>query len=248
MKAEVKQNSAAMTVAGGAANVPLVSAEAVRVRKGYSPYIEGGYWYVYDDAARAFVNTGVLAEGKAGADGKDGINGKDGVNGINGKDGQNGADGKDGAQGPQGERGPQGLQGEQGIQGPKGDDGAKGDKGDKGDSYSITAADYDAIAAKVPVPTVPKLYSADGLHTDGAFTQKYVSEALSGKAPNYHLHEKLSIGDNTLKVIDGKGIQYDDGDNYYWLAYKSDIPTDAHINSLIDAKLTGVETLLGGGF
>lgn len=35
------------------------------------------------------------------------------------------------------------------IVGPQGPAGAKGDKGDKGDSYTITDADYEAIAAVV---------------------------------------------------------------------------------------------------
>lgn len=90
-------------------------------------------------------------------------------------------------------------------------------------------------------PTVPTLYGVDGLHTDGAFTQKYVSEALKNKADTFHTHEKLSVGDNYLELIDGKGIRYDDGDDYYYVAMKSDIPTDAHINDLIDAKLGVIE-------
>lgn len=66
--------------------------------------------------------------------------------------GPQGVPGKDGAPGPQG---PQGLQGETGPQGPQGEKGDKGDPGPQGiqgpagangTNYTITSADYDAIA------------------------------------------------------------------------------------------------------
>lgn len=45
------------------------------------------------------------------------------------------------------------------IQGPQGEQGPKGDKGDPGATYTITAADYAAIAAVV----LEQLPSADGV-------------------------------------------------------------------------------------
>lgn len=66
---------------------------------------------------------------------------------LNGKDGKDGADG---ATGPQGE---------QGIQGEKGEKGDTGAKGDKGDTYTITQADYSAIADVV----LSKMTNAEGV-------------------------------------------------------------------------------------
>ena len=80
--------------------------------------------------------------------------------------GPKGDTGPQGPQGPQGEpgavdfdtltpeqlallKGDKGDQGEPGPQGPKGDKGDKGDKGEPGQNganYTITSADYDAIA------------------------------------------------------------------------------------------------------
>lgn len=40
------------------------------VKKGYSPYIENGYWYEYDTETKQYYNTGIKATGENGADGK----------------------------------------------------------------------------------------------------------------------------------------------------------------------------------
>ena len=66
--------------------------------------------------------------------------------------------GDKGDKGDPGEQGIQGIQGETGPKGDKGDPGEKGEKGDKGDSYTITEADYEAIAAIA----VTKLPTAEG--------------------------------------------------------------------------------------
>ena len=93
---------------------------------------------------------------------------------IKGPQGERGLKGDTGLQGPQGEMGPQGLPGAEGPQGPigpkgepgtNGRDGAQGPQGEmgpagpKGDSYTITAADYDAIADVV----LGKLVDAEGV-------------------------------------------------------------------------------------
>lgn len=106
------------------------------------------------------------APGAKGEDGKDGDKGEDGAPGANGADGvsptvatlavEGGTtvsitdkdgiktftilNGKDGAPGAKGEDGKQGEQGIQGIQGPQGIPGA---------TYTITQADYEAIATTV---------------------------------------------------------------------------------------------------
>jgi hypothetical protein len=54
-----------------------------------------------------------------------------------------------GAKGDQGLQGIQGEKGEKGDQGETGPQGEKGEKGDSGDTYTITDADYSAIAAIV---------------------------------------------------------------------------------------------------
>lgn len=72
---------------------------------------------------------------------------------FKGDTGPAGPKGDTGERGPAGSKGDTGAQGAQGAQGEKGDTGAqgdKGDKGDKGDTYTITEADYEAIAQKVP--------------------------------------------------------------------------------------------------
>lgn len=67
--------------------------------------------------------------------------------------------------GPQGEPGPAGKDGKDGKDGEPGKKGDKGDKGDqgpagpKGDSYTITQADYDAIANAV----LSKMTNAEGV-------------------------------------------------------------------------------------
>lgn len=93
--------------------------------------------------------------------GPQGVPGKDGAPGPQGPQGEPGKPGEKGDKGDPGETGPQGPKGDQGIQGetgPQGEQGPKGDKGDPGPqgiqgpagangaNYTITSADYDAIA------------------------------------------------------------------------------------------------------
>lgn len=306
MKIAKDQKQAEMQISVSEHSAKAKGANDVVIKKGYSPYISArGTWMVYDDTEKAFVDTNIKAQGPEGRPGSPGTPGSPGSPGAPGTPGEKGepftyAD----------------FTAEQ----------LEALKGPKGDSYTITDADYEEIAKKVPAgsttweavqdkpttfppnshthnasevtdaarhthsnkaildaitkapltehqsldecvktnderltdartpkshshtkseitdfPTVPTLYGVDGLHTDGAFTQKYVCEALKKKADTFHTHEKLSVGDNYLELIDGKGIRYDDGDDYYYVAMKSDIPTDAHINDLIDAKLGVIE-------
>lgn len=59
---------------------------------------------------------------------------------------------------------------------------------------------------------------------------------------------QLSTADSSLQLYDDR-IAYDlDNLGTGVLALDRDIPTDSHINDLIDAKLNGIDTLLGGGF
>lgn len=65
--------------------------------------------------------------------------------------GEKGDKGDPGAKGDPGETGPQGPEGPMGPQGPA------GPQGEKGETYTITTADYEAIAALVPGGSDPEL-------------------------------------------------------------------------------------------
>ena len=65
-------------------------------RDGYSPFLneETGTWFVFDDDALVYVDTGIAARGPAGEpgkDGRDGQPGRDGVDGLPGRDGMDAA-------------------------------------------------------------------------------------------------------------------------------------------------------------
>ena len=147
--------------------------------------LDGTTFYptVSPDGVISWVNDGekenpapVNIKGPQGIQGIQGEQGIQGPKGEKGDQGEKGDTGERGPQGIQGETGPQGLQGPKGETGPKGDQGLqgevgpqgpqgiqgiqgeKGEKGDKGDSYTITEADYEAIAAL----TVTKLPTAEG--------------------------------------------------------------------------------------
>lgn len=146
------------------------------ILKGVPPFIgDDGYWYEYDVETQGYINTNVKAQGEKGERGEQGPEGPKGETGSVGPIGPQGPKGDTGERGPkgdtgergpkgesipgpkgdkgdqgiQGERGPQGPQGIQGVQGVQGVPGDQGPEGPKGDSYTITEADYDAIAAKV---------------------------------------------------------------------------------------------------
>lgn len=79
--------------------------------------------------------------------GPQGVPGKDGAPGPQGEPGKPGEKGDKGDQGEKGEKGDPGPQGPQGIQGPPGADSTvPGPQGPAGANYTITTADYDAIA------------------------------------------------------------------------------------------------------
>ena len=97
-------------------------------------------------------------KGDKGEKGERGIQGERGPQGIQGNPGKDGEAGPQGLQGKTGPKGDKGDPGPQGIKGDVGPQGPRGEKGDKGDSYTITEADYEAIAAL----TVTKLPTAEG--------------------------------------------------------------------------------------
>lgn len=88
-------------------------------------------------------------QGLQGIQGERGEQGLQGLQGLQGEKGDKGDPGERGLQGEKGDKGDTGEQGIHGLQGAKGDKGDKGDTGEKGDTYTITDADYEAIAEKV---------------------------------------------------------------------------------------------------
>ena len=99
---------AKITASGPAKNVR--NTQPVIYQKGYSPFIQGGTWWQYDEGVKGYIDTGIPVQGPTGE------------------------------QGPMGEQGIKGDTGETGPAGPKGDVGAIGPKGDKGDKGDAGAA------------------------------------------------------------------------------------------------------------
>lgn len=50
----------------------LKNVQPVIVKKGYSPFVQDGTWWQYDESVKGYIDTGIKAEGKDGADGHDG--------------------------------------------------------------------------------------------------------------------------------------------------------------------------------
>ena len=141
-----------------------------------------------------------------------GATGERGERGEKGETGERGADFKytdftaEQLEALRGERGKDGADGKDGKDGytPRKNidyfDGKDGQDGKNGSDYVITAADYAAIAQRVPLNDVVR--TNDARLTDA-------------RTPKPHTHTEYAAA--------------------------ADIPTDAHINSLIDAKLGVIE-------
>lgn len=126
---------AKITASGPAKNVK--NTQSVIYKKGYSPFIQGGTWWQYDEGVKGYIDTGLPAQGPTG---EQGPMGERGIRGETGPQGEKGDPGERGPQGLQGEQGIKGDTGETGPAGPKGDVGAIGPKGDKGDKGDAGAA------------------------------------------------------------------------------------------------------------
>ena len=126
---------AKITASGPAKNVK--NTQSVIYKKGYSPFIQGGTWWQYDEGVKGYIDTGLPAQGPTG---EQGPMGERGIRGETGPQGEKGDPGERGPQGLQGEQGIKGDTGETGPAGPKGDVGAIGPKGDKGDKGDVGAA------------------------------------------------------------------------------------------------------------
>lgn len=126
---------AKITASGPAKNVK--NTQSVIYKKGYSPFIQGGTWWQYDEGVKGYIDTGLPVQGPTG---EQGPMGERGIRGETGPQGEKGDPGERGPQGLQGEQGIKGDTGETGPAGPKGDVGAIGPKGDKGDKGDVGAA------------------------------------------------------------------------------------------------------------
>ena len=106
--------------------------------------ITGGHRVAITDATG--TQTVDVLDGAKGDTGDPGPTGPQGIQGIQGETGPQGPQGIQGETGATGETGPQGPAGPQGETGATGATGPQGPKGDPGDTYTITQADYQAIA------------------------------------------------------------------------------------------------------
>lgn len=231
------------------------------ILKGFSPYIENGTWWVYDNDTHLFIDTGVVATGEKGADG---LNGKDGIDGRNGEKGDKGDKGEKGDPFKYSDFTPEQLESLK----VKGD---KGDKGDAGDSYVISEQDYEAIAniaqeglkplidnkmeyliitfngsafissGKTLTYSEIKELCLDTTHfvyaqySNRLYIPQYISNNNIFFESTYIQSDKPTmhrIAINNLNQVS----QYN-----YDIAKESDIPSDTHINNLIDAKLGVIE-------
>lgn len=119
---------AKITASGPAKNVR--NTQPVIYQKGYSPFIQGGTWWQYDEGVKGYIDTGIPAQGPTG---EQGPMGEQGIKGDTGETGPAGPKGDVGAIGPKGDKGDKGDAGAAGNIGPQGPRGEKGDIGEKGD-------------------------------------------------------------------------------------------------------------------
>ena len=160
------------------------------------------------------------------------------------------------------------IKGPQGDTGAKGDTGSKGDKGEKGaDGKSAYAYAMDGGFTGTETEFAAKLAQEQLTGTTNDLTPTQVYEAVSAGIPvkvqyfddTYGILSFTAFNvAESLNVIVSQTIVYGNGvyilaelngnkSNSTWgaafttLAEKADIPTDAHINSLIDTKLGVIE-------
>lgn len=112
--------------------VGVKNVQSVIVKKGYSPFIQDGTWWQYEESLKGYMDTGVPAQGPDGEQGPPGERGLTGATGAQGERGETGPQGAQGVPGVKGDKGDKGEQGVQGVQGEKGEPGAKGEQGPVG--------------------------------------------------------------------------------------------------------------------
>ena len=190
-----------------------------------------------------------------------------GPQGIPGPEGPQGPKGDTGAQGPIGPQGPQGIQGEQGIQGIQGiqgDIGPAGPQGPKGDDNVVIitrSATYEEVEALYNAKKTVILDEGGngqlrlqgktkwtgmqgGSWEDSPVCFIFIDHARPAydAQGGYHTVQNLRPELN-IRILNPNGWERT---NYeVILARKSEIPSDIHINDLIDAKISELPT---GGY
>lgn len=91
---------AKITASGPAKNVR--NTQPVIYQKGYSPFIQGGTWWQYDEGVKGYIDTGIPAQGPTGEQGPMGECGIRGETGPQGEPGEAGHKGETGAPGKDG--------------------------------------------------------------------------------------------------------------------------------------------------
>ena len=216
---------------------------------GRSPYVgENGNWFEWSAKTASYTDTGVSAQGPAGATGPAGETGPQGPKGDTGATGPQGPKGETGATGPQGEIGPQGPQGPQGATGPT------GPKGDNGVSPAVSVS-------KTGKVTTITIVDAAGTHTatindgaDGSGAGDMVratydadengivddAERLGGQLPSYY----AKASDLTAKADSASLANVATSGSYNDLSDKPTIPPAVTIDSTITEG--GTNPVTGG--
>ncbi len=187
-------------VASGAIEIPKL-VQPVIYKKGYSPFIQDGTWWQYDELSKGYVDTGIEAHGKdfkyedftkeqlallkgeKGDRGEKGDPGRQGEQGIQGERGEKGERGATGAQGPKGDTGNQGPVGEQGPIGPAGKDGKTPVKG----TDYFTPADIEVIEADVKkaIPNNISAFKNDSEYISAKPIMSMTHEHIWNTSPTY---------------------------------------------------------------
>lgn len=203
-------------------------------------------------------------QGIPGAQGIQGIQGEQGPVGPQGPQGEPGLQGPKGDKGDKGDTGPAGPKGDTGGTGPQGPKGDKGDDGQPGaDGKSAYQYAQEGGYTGTETAFAEKLAQEQITGTTGTLTPTQVYDAVSSGIPVKVQHTSSTYGllsftafnvAESLNVITSQAIVYYNGvyilaelyglkSENAWgfmattLAQITDIPTDDHINSLIDAKL-----------
>lgn len=171
----------------------LEETKAVAVK---APYIgPSGNWFVWNDAAKLYIDS---ESPSRGADGNRGEQGPQGIEGARGPGGTAGPPGIQGIQGPQGLRGPQGLQGEQGIQGERGEQGTLGPQGAQGVQGPPGPRGIDGVAVQTAG------YVTFCVTEDGHLTVTFSGEENPGYYIGEDGHLYLTMDPGTKEEVKGR--------------------------------------------
>ena len=199
---------------------------------GKSPKIIDGNWYVWDDDAKAYVNTGIYSGGDApfiGANGNWYVGQTDTGVAATGPKGDKGDTGERGPQGETGPQGPQGIQGETGPQGEQGPQGATGQTGPQGPAGPALA-----VTNTASVGQTVKITAVD---ENGQPTEWEAVDMASGGIDWQLVDSKTLPAENSVYELEWTGL---DCDNLYFSAtigYDANIAcTGVYVNGVLTFK------------